>query len=170
MTMDAAPPFTASITQQIAQQIRDIHPGPPLEAGWLDPRLGALLLLTLTLLLLAALAWLGRRLWRYWDWRQALAAPPASDRRLWLGQLHDRLRQEGLRRWPASRSLQGAEWLAWLDSQGPTDFQRWQHHWDEWLYGHRQPSHAQCQALHADYLRLGRQLLLGRLVHPRGTP
>ncbi|EOD53491.1 DUF4381 family protein [Aeromonas molluscorum] len=158
MTMDAA----TIVTRQIAEQIRDIHPGPPLDAGWLDPRLGALLLLALLLVLLGAFAWLGHRIWLYWCWRQATGVPPAGDQRLWFVGLHERLRQEGLRRWPISRTLQGADWLAWLDSQGPTDFLRWQHQWDEWLYGGRSPSQSQCLAIHADYLRLGRQLLLGR--------
>lgn len=154
----------------LARQIRDIHPGPPLLDDWLDPRLQALLLLALALTALILVTWLGRRLWRYGCWCRALSPPDRGDPALWLDRLHDRLRQESLARWPHCRSLRGEPWLGWLDQQGQTDFRRWHPQWDGWLYGGQQPTLTQRRALYADYLRLGRRLLLGRLLAGKATP
>ncbi|MGE6225900.1 hypothetical protein, partial [Aeromonas media] len=98
----------ASLTrlQEIQGQLRDIHPGPPLESAS-DPRLlawGWLLIAVLAALLIGATIntlWRQRRWARQIDWQAADLVPV----------LHAALREAAIARWPEARSLQGEEWL-----------------------------------------------------------
>ena len=115
------PGQTSSLTrlQEIQGQLRDIHPGPPLESAS-DPRLlawGWLLIALLAALLIGATIntlWRQRRWARQIDWQAADLVPG----------LHAALREAAIARWPEARTLQGDEWLAWLDRRGGCHFWR----------------------------------------------
>lgn len=138
--------------QEIQGQLRDIHPGPPLESAS-DPRLlawGWLLIALLAALLIGATIntlWRQRRWARQIDWQAADLVPG----------LHAALREAAIARWPEARTLQGDEWLAWLDRRGGCHFGEFARQWPGWLYGSDTPDGAQRARLRLAYLNWGRR-------------
>ena len=153
--------------QAIQAELRDIHPGAPLEEAP-DPRLAAWGGLLLALLALWLAAILARTLWRQRRWAHQL---------LWQGEdlvprLHTALREAALARWPEAGPLQGEAWLAWLDRKGGSDFSQFAGQWPHWLYGAAQPNEAERARLRRAYLRWGRRCVatprLTRMRRPVG--
>jgi len=141
--------------QEIQGQLRDIHPGPPLERAS-DPRLlawGWLLIALLALLLIGTTIntlWRQRRWARQIDWEAADLVPS----------LQSALREAAIARWPEARSLQGEEWLAWLDRRGGSHFGEFASLWPHWLYGSDAPDAVQRARLRLAYLKWGRRCVI----------
>ncbi|WP_042648062.1 DUF4381 family protein, partial [Aeromonas media] len=142
--------FSLTRLQEIQGQLRDIHPGPPLESAS-DPRLlawGWLLIAVLAALLIGTTIntlWRQRRWAHQIDWQAADLVPS----------LQAALREAAIARWPEARALQGNEWLAWLDRRGGCHFGARQ--WPDWLYGSDTPDKAQRARLRLAYLSWGRR-------------
>ena len=60
-------------------------------------------------------------------------------------------------RWPEAASLQGEDWLAWLDEKGGGDFGQFASQWPRWLYGSQRPNEGQRARLRRAYLSWGRR-------------
>lgn len=146
-------------TSPLAAQLRDIHPGPPLQLAS-DPRLLGwwwllIALLVGTLIILGVQSLLRYRRWRrQLDWQ----APDLVPR------LQAVMREAVLPRWPEAASLQGEPWLVFLDSLGldplgGSRFRELAPHWSAWLYGGQSPDAQQRQALRRAYLAWGRHCI-----------
>lgn len=146
-------------TSPLAAQLRDIHPGPPLQLAS-DPRLLGWWWLLIALLVGAMIILGVQSMLRYHRWRRQLdwQAPDL------VPQLQAVLREAVLPRWPEAASLQGAPWLAFLDSLGldalgGSRFRELAPHWSAWLYGGQIPDAQQRQALRRAYLAWGRHCI-----------
>ncbi|CAD7537853.1 DUF4381 domain-containing protein [Aeromonas hydrophila] len=150
----SAVPGSSIPTSPLAAQLRDIHPGPPLQLAS-DPRLLGWWWLLIALLVGAMIILGVQSLLRYHRWRRQLdwQAPDL------VPQLQAVLREAVLPRWPEAASLQGAPWLAFLDSLGGSRFRELAPHWSAWLYGGQIPDAQQRQALRRAYLALGRHCI-----------
>jgi hypothetical protein len=160
----SAVPGSSVPTSPLAAQLRDIHPGPPLQLAS-DPRLLGWWWL-LIVLLVGAMIILGvQSLLRYHRWRRQLdwQAPDL------VPQLQAVLREAVLPRWPEAAVLQGEPWLVFLDSLvldslgldalGGSRFRELAPHWSAWLYGGQIPDAQQRQALRRAYLVWGRHCI-----------
>ncbi|MCH7370007.1 MULTISPECIES: DUF4381 family protein [Aeromonas] len=156
-------PLDQGRLHEIQAQLRDIHPGPEL-ASVADPRLlawGWLLIMMLILFLIITLAltlWRQRRWVRQIDWQGEDLVP----------RLQATLRQAALARWPEARTLQGEDWLSWLDKKGGSHFADLAEHWSDWLYDQQQPDARQRALLRRAYLRWGRRCVSSPRILPRG--
>ncbi|WP_426696650.1 DUF4381 domain-containing protein [Aeromonas hydrophila] len=151
-------------TSPLAAQLRDIHPGPPLQLAS-DPRLLGWWWLLIALLVGAMIILGVQSLLRYHRWRRQLdwQAPDL------VPQLQDVLREAVLPRWPEAAVLQGEPWLVFLDSLvldslrldalGGSRFRELAPHWSAWLYGGQIPDTQQRQALRRVYLAWGRHCI-----------
>ncbi|MFM4997173.1 DUF4381 domain-containing protein [Aeromonas sanarellii] len=148
----SGPTSPSTPLQGIQAQLRDIHPGPSLETE-LDPRLPALG----WLLIAAIAAWLiwatVLTLWRQRRWARQIEWQ-ADDL---VPRLHETLREAAMARWPEAASLQGEDWLAWLDEKGGGDFGQFASQWPRWLYGSQRPDEGQRARLRRAYLSWGRR-------------
>lgn len=155
----SAVPGSSVPTSPLAAQLRDIHPGPPLQLAY-DPRLQGWWWL-LIVLLVGAMIILGvQSLLRYRRWRRQLdwQAPDL------VPQLQAVLREAVLPRWPEAAVLQGEPWLVFLDSLGldalgGSRFRELAPHWSAWLYGGQIPNTQQRLALRRAYLAWGRSCI-----------
>ncbi|HDZ8856742.1 TPA: DUF4381 domain-containing protein [Aeromonas dhakensis] len=146
-------------TSPLAAQLRDIHPGPPLQLAS-DPRLLGWWWLLIALLVGAMIILGVQSLLRYRRWRRQLdwQAPDL------VPQLQTALREAVLPRWPEAAALQGESWLVFLDSLGldslgGSRFREQAPHWSAWLYGGQSPDAQQRQALRRAYLAWGRHCI-----------
>ncbi|MGL5841948.1 MAG: DUF4381 domain-containing protein [Aeromonas hydrophila] len=151
-------------TSPLAAQLRDIHPGPPLQLAS-DPRLLGWWWLLIALLVGAMIILGVQSLLRYHRWRRQLdwQAPDL------VPQLQDVLREAVLPRWPEAAVLQGEPWLVFLDSLvldslrldalGGSRFRELAPHWSAWLYGGQIPDAQQRQALRLACLAWGRSCI-----------
>lgn len=116
----SAVPGSSVPTSPLAAQLRDIHPGPPLQLAS-DPRLLGWWWLLIALLVGAMIILGVQSLLRYHRWRRQLdwQAPDL------VPQLQAVLREAVLPRWPEAAALQGAPWLVFLDSLGAAAFASW---------------------------------------------
>lgn len=146
----SAVPGSSVPTSPLAAQLRDIHPGPPLQLA-ADPRLLGWWWLLIALLVGAMIILGVQSLLRYRRWRRQLdwQAPDL------VPQLQAVLREAVLPRWPEAAVLQGAPWLVFLDSLGGSRFRELAPHWSAWLYGGQSPNAQQRQALRRAYLAWG---------------
>lgn len=155
----SAVPGSSVPTSPLAAQLRDIHPGPPLQLAS-DPRLLGWWWLLIALLVGAMIILGVQSLLRYRRWRRQLdwQAPDLVPR------LQAVMREAVLPRWPEAASLQGEPWLVFLDSLGldPLGSGRFRElvpHWSAWLYGGQSPDAQQRQALRRAYLAWGRHCI-----------
>lgn len=160
----SAVPGSSVPTSPLAAQLRDIHPGPPLQLA-ADPRLLGWWWLLIALLVGAMIILGVQSLLRYHRWRRQLdwQAPDL------VPQLQAVLREAVLPRWPEAASLQGEPWLVFLDSLGldslgldalgGSRFRELAPHWSAWLYGGQSPDAQQRQALRQAYLAWGRSCI-----------
>ncbi len=160
----SAVPGSSVPTSSLAAQLRDIHPGPPLQLA-ADPRLLGWWWLLIALLVGAMIILGVQSLLRYHRWRQQLdwQSPDL------VPQLQAVLREVVLPRWPEAAVLQGEPWLVFLDSLvldslgldalGGCRFCELAPHWSAWLYGGQSPDAQQRQALRRAYLALGRHCI-----------
>lgn len=150
----SAVPGSSVPTSPLAAQLRDIHPGPPLQLAS-DPRLLGWWWLLIALLVGAMIILGGQSLLRYHRWRRQLdwQAPDL------VPQLQAVLREAVLPRWPEAAALQGAPWLVFLDALGGSRFGELAPHWSAWLYGGQSPDAQQRQALRRAYLAWGRSCI-----------
>lgn len=109
----SAVPGSSVHTSPLAAQLRDIHPGPPLQLAS-DPRLLGWWWLLIALLVGAMIILGVQSLLRYHRWRRQLdwQSPDL------VPQLQAVLREAVLPRWPEAAALQDAPWLVFLDSLG----------------------------------------------------
>lgn len=152
----SAVPGSSVPTSPLAAQLRDIHPGPPLQLAS-DPRLLGWWWLLIALLVGAMIILGVQSLLRYHRWRRQLdwQAPDL------VPQLQDVLREAVLPRWPEAAVLQGEPWLVFLDSLGldalgNSRFRELAPHWSAWLYCGQSPDAQQRLALRRAYLAWGR--------------
>ncbi|MCP1268853.1 DUF4381 domain-containing protein [Aeromonas hydrophila] len=150
----SAVPGSSVPTSPLAAQLRDIHPGPPLQLAS-DPRLLGWWWLLIALLVGAMIILGVQSLLRYHRWRRQLdwQAPDL------VPQLQAVLREAVLPRWPEAASLQGEPWLVFLDSLGGSRFRELAPYWSAWLYGGQIPDAQQRQALRRAYLAWGRSCI-----------
>ncbi|WP_323940884.1 DUF4381 domain-containing protein [Aeromonas hydrophila] len=155
----SAVPGSSVPTSPLAAQLRDIHPGPPLQLAS-DPRLLGWWWLLIALLVGAMIILGGQSLLRYHRWRRQLdwQAPNL------VPQLQAVLREAVLPRWPEAAVLQGEPWLVFLDSLGldalgGSRFRELAPHWSAWLYGGQSPDAQQRLVLRRAYLAWGRSCI-----------
>ncbi|MCS3766897.1 hypothetical protein HNP12_000945 [Aeromonas hydrophila] len=150
----SAVPGSSVPTSPLAAQLRDIHPGPPLQLAS-DPRLLGWWWLLIALLVGAMIILGVQSLLRYHRWRRQLdwQAPDL------VPQLQTVLREAVLPRWPEAAVLQGEPWLVFLDSLGGSRFCELAPHWSAWLYGGQSPDAQQRQALRRAYFAWGRHCI-----------
>ncbi|MGL6562064.1 DUF4381 domain-containing protein [Aeromonas hydrophila] len=156
----SAVPGSSIPTSPLAAQLRDIHPGPPLQLAS-DPRLLGWWWLLIALLVGAMLILAVQSLLRYhrWRWQLDWQAPDL------VPQLQDVLREAVLPRWPEAAVLQGEPWLVFLDTVGldhplgGSRFRELAPHWSAWLYCGQSPDAQQRQVLRRAYLAWGRHCI-----------
>lgn len=155
----SAVPGSSVPTSPLAAQLRDIHPGPPLQLAS-DPRLLGWWWLLIALLVGAMIILGVQSLLRYHRWRRLLdwQSPDL------VPQLQAVLREAVLPRWPEAASLQGGPWLVFLDTVGldplgDNRFRELAPHWSAWLYGGQSPDAQQRLALRRAYLAWGRNCI-----------